>query len=85
MDTPELNENQFSVLIAEYSTGHVLKKDLTFFLVNENPDEVFQVFEGFESAKEYVLNLIKIRPDCECVIMDFKGAHVASFDRNGKK
>ena len=85
MNTPKLKENKCSVLIAEYATGHVCKKDLTLFLKGHNEDEVFQLFETFQDAKEFALNFITNTPDFECAIFDAKGEHLATFDKQGER
>jgi len=73
------------LLIAEYTTGHVFKKDLTLFLNGQNENEVYQVFDTFESAKEYALNFIQKTPEFECSIYNYNGKHLATFDKKGKR
>ena len=58
MKAPLLEENKCSILIAEYATGHVFKKDLTLFRKGDNEEEVYQFFENFDDADIFVLNFI---------------------------
>ena len=76
---PKLEENKCSVLIAELATGHVFKKDLTLFLNGQHENEVFQVFETFQSARNFALDFIAKAPDFECSIFDSKGEYLATF------
>ncbi len=85
MDAPKLKENECSVLIAEYSTGHVYKKDLTIFLDGEDENEIFQIFENFDKAKKFVLNFVDTNSEFECVIYDYAGEHLFTCDKNGER
>ena len=83
MDAPRLDSNQCSVLIAEYATGHVCKKDLSVYRNFEDKNEVFQIFDTEKEARQFATGLISKKPDYECVIYDHQGDHVETYDKNG--
>ena len=85
MILPILKENNCSVLISEYATGHVFKRDLKLFLIGEDENEVFQIFDNFSNAKDFVLSFIKSNPEFECTIYNFKGEWLATYDQNGER
>ena len=85
MDIPKLDECKCSLLIAEYATGHVFKKDLTIFLDGQNEKDVFQTFGNFSAAAEFAKTLIKSRPEFECSIYNHAGEHLATFDTTGQR
>ncbi|GAB3025610.1 hypothetical protein GCM10027051_32960 [Niabella terrae] len=85
MNAPKLEENKCSILIAEYATGHVLKKDLTLFLNGDNEQEVFKLFDNFSDAQHFVLNFVKGKPEFECSIYDQNGMHLKTFDITGER
>lgn len=80
MKAPVLEENECSVLIAEYATGNVLKKDLTLFFKGGTEEEVYQIFENFYDAELFVLNFIKSKPEFECSIYNQNGEHLKTYD-----
>ena len=83
MEAPKLKENNCSVLIAEYLTGHVCKKDLTRFRNGENENDAYQIFENFTKAKEFVIEFVAAHPGFECVIYDWQGEFLLDYDENG--
>lgn len=85
MDIPKLEANKCSVLIAEYATGHVFKKDLTLFLNGDDEQEVFKLFDNFYEADSYVLNFIKANPEFEYSIFNDNGEHLKTIDMTGKR
>ena len=85
MKAPILEENKCSLVIAKYSTGHVMKKDLTIFSSGENEQDVFQVFDNLNTAKEFALQLIKSNPEFECSILNHNGVHLVTFDITGER
>jgi len=85
MRAPVLEENKCSILIAEYATGHVFKKDLTLFLNGDNEEEVYQLFENFDDAEIFVLNFIKRKPEFECSIYNHKGEHLKTYYIKGER
>ncbi|MEI6410748.1 MAG: hypothetical protein WCR52_15270 [Bacteroidota bacterium] len=85
MNPPILEENKCSVLIAELATGHVFKKDLTLFLNGRHENDVFQVFETIQSAKNFALDFIAKAPDFECSIFDNRREPLATFDKHGER
>lgn len=85
MNAPRLQENKCSLLIAQYATGHVFKKDLTLFLNGQNENEVFQEFCTFQYAKDFALNFLTKNPGFECSIFDNNGEHIATFDKDGER
>lgn len=85
MKAPKLIENKCSLLIAEYATGHVFKKDLTLFSKADDESDVYLLFNSYENAEEYAQNFIKSRPEFECHIYDQKGKYFKTYDVNGKR
>lgn len=81
MEAPKLADGKCSVLIAELSTGHIFKRDMTFFLVGQNEKEVFQEFENIDDATKFALELINTSPRFECCIFDDKGNFLSKFDK----
>ena len=85
MNAPKLEANKCSVAIAEYKTGKVFKRNLSVFQGGENESDVFQVFNDFTQAKEFVVKFIKANSDFECTICNDQGEHVATFDPTGER
>ena len=85
MDAPKLERNKCSVLIAEYATGHVFKKDLTLFFKGNNEQEVYQLFDNFYNAENFVLNFIESKPKFECSIYNHNGQHLKTYDITGER
>ena len=85
MKAPVLEESKCSVLIAEYATGHVFKRDLTLYLIGDNEEEVYQLFENFYDAEVFVLNFIKSKPEFECSIYNNHGEHLKTCDITGER
>ena len=85
MKPPVLEENKCTILIAEYATGHVYKKDLTLFLNGDNEEDVYQLFENFDDAEIFVLNFIKRKPEFECSIYNHNGEHLKTYDIQGER
>jgi len=85
MDIPNLKNGQFAVGKAEYATGIVLKNDGTRFKTGGDLNEMYEIFDGYEGADEFALLKIKANPDIECWIVDSKGNHVITYDKNGQR
>jgi hypothetical protein len=85
MDIPKLSLNRCSVIIAEYNTGIVCYKDLTYYQNGIKEDEVFQSFDSFLEAKEYVINFVAANPKFECTIFDHSGEPLFAYDLNGEQ
>ncbi|GGH27592.1 hypothetical protein FAZ19_19105 [Sphingobacterium alkalisoli] len=85
MNAPKLEKGKCSILIAEYATGHVFKKDLTLFRKGDSAGDTYQLFENFYDAENFVLNFIKSKPEFECSIYDHYGEHLKTYDITGKR
>lgn len=85
MEIPKLSLNKCSVIIVEYNTGIICYKDLTYFQNGIKEDEVFQRFDSFLEAKEYVINFVATNPKFECTIFDHYGELLGVFDLNGER
>ena len=85
MSAPILNSNKCSVAIADYSTGHVRKKDFTIHKNGEPESDVYKVFENLNDAETYSLNLVKMKPEFECVIFDCNGKFIKTYDLKGER
>jgi zona occludens toxin (predicted ATPase) len=58
MDIPKLKQNQCSVLIAEHSSGIIYKKDFTVYRNSKITNDVFEIFESYTQAEEFVKNFL---------------------------
>ena len=85
MNAPKLEDNNCSVIIAEYSTGHVVKSDLTLFEKGEEENKAFQLFDNFIQAINYVTDFVQKNPKFECVIYNHLGEHLMTFDQKGER
>ncbi len=85
MEIPSLNEHQFAVGKAEFSTGHVLRNDGSIYEENQSLNEMYEIFDSYEEAEEFVLDKIKNNPEVECWIVNANGDHINTFDKNGKR
>jgi hypothetical protein len=81
MTAPILTDDEYSLLIAEHSTGTVLNSDLTVHKSGESCDQVFLIFKDFKKAEDFVSTLTLTRPELECVLYDKSGKYVATFDK----
>ncbi|MEO5931177.1 MAG: hypothetical protein ABIR47_14690 [Candidatus Kapaibacterium sp.] len=79
MDVPILRPGQYSLLLAQVTTGHVLTID------GERPtgpvgwEEYYRIFDSFEEAEQYVNGIVSSRADLECHIYDADGAGVKTI------
>lgn len=85
MTLPILKENQFAVGKAKYATGHVLKNDGSFFLTGENINEMYEIFENYEDAKNFVIEKVNENHEIECWIINSKGEHMFTYDQKGER
>ena len=82
MKTPILENNQHSVLSAEFSTGIVLTTDFEKYIGN---GEVFHIFQTYELALEFVDKKLSENSNLEFNIHDSKGEYLMTKDLNGKR
>ena len=85
MDIPFLEENQFAVTSAEFSTGIVLNNDGTYFISGTDLKNIFEIFDSYFHAKEFTLQKIKKNPNFECYIVNSKGDVVTLYDTYGER
>jgi hypothetical protein len=85
MENLNILENQFGVGKAEFSTGIVLKNDKNYFLSDVKVDDIFEVFETYQSAKEFAINEVLNNPKIECWIINSKNEMVFCYDQNGER
>jgi hypothetical protein len=85
MPAPKLNKEGCSVLIAELATGHVYKKDFTLYIGVADQKDLYQIFDGFKEAQDFALDLIKRKPEYECVIYNHFGQHIITYDKSGER
>jgi predicted transcriptional regulator len=85
MEIPSLNETQFAVGKAEYATGIVLRNDGSIFQTGEDLNKMYEIFESCEEAKEFALQKIKVNPGIECWIVNSKGNHIITYDKDGER
>jgi hypothetical protein len=85
MEIPKVKSNQFAVAKAQYSSGIIIKKDSSFFLDGENINEVYEVFNSFQEAKDFAIDEVRKNSEIECLILDYEGNHISTFDVNGER
>lgn len=85
MNIPKLDENKYSILIAEYATGIVYKTNLTFYREGENENDVFQIFNNFTEARNHALKFVAENPKFECTIYDYRGEFISIFNLEGER
>ena len=85
MKAPVLEKNKCSVLIAEYATGHVFKKNLTLVLTGDSEADIYQLFDNFFDAENFALNFIKSKPEFECSTFNHNGEHLKTYDITGER
>ena len=76
---------QFAVGKAEYATGHVLRNDGSLFRNGEDLSLMYEIFDTYEDAKAFALQKIENNPSIECWIVDSKGNHLNTYDKNGER
>lgn len=65
---PKLQEHQVAIIMAQKSTGIILNDKLEFDI--SDGQNIYFVFESFETAKTYIDGIKKSRSDIEFVIYD---------------
>jgi hypothetical protein len=85
MDIPKINDNQFAVGKAEYATGFVLTNDGKYFRNGEDISIMYEIFENYNEALNFVITKVKNNPKIECWITDSKGNHILTYDLNGER
>ncbi len=85
MEKLNISENQFGVGKAEFSTGIVLKNDGSYYLSDVEVEEVYEVFETYQTAKEFVISKVQKNPKIECWIINSKNETVFYYDQNGER
>lgn len=83
MDIPYLIDGQFAVGKAEFTTGIVLSNDGTFYKSGSDLNIMYEIFDNYIKAENFVKEKLNINPNIECWIVDSKGSHVITFDKNG--
>lgn len=77
MEIPKVGLGKFVVIIADYSTGHILNKDKSLYL-NQGKD-YFEVFEDEQTAFRYVMDLLEESNEIEAVIFNGLGEHLKTI------
>lgn len=85
MEIPYLKDNQFAVGKAQYSTGIVLRNDGTIYKSGQSANEIYDIFENYDEAELFVLKQIRTNPEIECWIVNAKGEHIITYDKEGKR
>lgn len=85
MDKPKLSKHQYAVGQAELTNGHVLKNNKSLFLVGDDINDAYQIFNSYEHAKEFSIKKIKDNPDIECWIYDHTGHVIFGCDKDGER
>lgn len=80
-----LSENQFGVGKAEFSTGIILKNDESYYRNDVEVDKIYDVFETYQTAKEFVINKVQSNTKIECWIINSKNETVFYYDQNGER
>jgi len=84
MNKLNISENQFGVGKAEFSTGIVLKNDGSYFLSDVEAEDVYQVFETYEAAKEFAKKEVESNPKIECFIINSKNEMIFQYNQDDK-
>jgi hypothetical protein len=74
MNFSALKEGQIAVVQAELSTGIVLAPDGQRYL---GSGDAFRTFDTLAEAQEFAQSVVTAKPEVECGLYDFGGAHVA--------
>jgi len=87
MKNLNLKENQFAVGKAEFATGHVLKNDysISFSNSDSNQNEIFEIFDDFQIAKDFAKLKVSNNPKIECWIINSKNETIFTWDLNGER
>ena len=85
MKAPKLDNNKCSLLLVEHATGHVFKKDMTLYSRGDVTSDTYKIFDSFSDASLFAQDLIKIKPEFECVIFDNSGVYLTTFDITGER
>ena len=85
MEIPYLIEGQFAVGKAELATGIVLNNDGTFYKSNSGEKNTYEIFDNYIKAEKFAKEKITIHPNIECWIVDSKGNHLITFDKEGER
>lgn len=85
MEIPYLKENQFAVGKAKYSTGIVLRNDGEIYISGQSKNEMYEIFENYQEAEIFIFKKINSNPEIECWIVNAKGEHIITYDKEGKR
>jgi len=85
MDKPKLSPHQYAVGQAELKTGHILKNNKSLFLVGDDNNDAYQIFNFYEQAKEFSITRVNDNPDIECWIYDHTGQVTFGYDKHGER
>ena len=85
MEKPKLSPYQYAVGQAELVTGHVLKNNKSLFLVGDDSEDAYEVFNSYEQAKEFSIRRVQGNPDIECWIYDYIGQVIFGCDKDGER
>lgn len=85
MTYPKLLEHQLAIAQAEFSTGHVLNKNGSLYLAGNDINDVYEKFDSYDQAKEFVIKKVQNNPEVECWIIDYKGQTIFAYDKNGER
>ncbi|MDN3657235.1 hypothetical protein QWZ08_16415 [Ferruginibacter paludis] len=85
MTQPKLAEQQFAIGSAEFSTGHILKKNGELFLTGDDFNDFWQIFNSFEQAKAFIIEKISRNRTIECWVIDFTGKTIFFYNKNGEQ
>ncbi len=85
MQAPKLEKNKCSVLTVQYASGVVVKNDRTIFQKGDDENKVYQVFDNFIEAKNFIANFIRLEPLLECSIFNDKGEYLSTYNINGEE
>ncbi len=85
MTIPHLKENQFAVGKAEYATGHVLTNIGTLFLDSQDINDMYEIFDSYEEARDFAIQKVAMFPKIECWIVNSKGEHILTWDKDGQR
>ena len=71
MKFPNLDSNQFAVIMADSHTGVILNVNHEVYKSDSN-DSMYTVFENIDSAKDFIKDIAMINDRIEFIIYDYK-------------
>lgn len=82
MKASKLENNQYSVLSAEYSTGKILTTD---FIRYNGYGEEFHILDTYDLALDFIYAMLSEQSNLEFIVYDSNGEYIMTIDSNGRR